>query len=432
MSRTRSKPSTNGVHHRTMKAEVVSPELQALAALLAEKSPSKAAVANWMKQHLSKDGVLLADPWRTPDAAMLLGLFPGGWDALTQSGPRRRLDGVSQTAARQALGSGFLHEDAGQFATARRQLLQSFASNMGTEFAPLGRRLLGAPTNEMPPKSKIPGYVDEESQSAVLRRDWAPNSAALAIDYRKFDCRLSLHLAGERIASGSYATNVTQNGRPLQATAKWETICQNADEDCEYLELCVPLTNGVFLDRHLFVGRKAPIIWMVDVIRGKETADWRWHVRWDGVSANGLRGEPNHRGQRVLGPKTQLALLPVSSPTDPFAPGGMRVALKDGAFELSQEQRGARIVGAIAWVWSEKGPLNVEPWRQLTITQDRRTAPTEEAFAFRVSAGGKQCVFFRQLEQSRRYAFIGCQTFDETIIGEFDKNGDVVPWMRIE
>jgi len=71
-------------------------------------------------------------------------------------------------------------------------------------------------------------------------------------------------------------------------------------------------------------------------------------------------------------------------------------------------------------------------WRRLTITQDRRLTPTEEAFAFRVSSGGRQCVFFRSLEHERRHAFLGCQTFDETIIGEFDKEGDVVPWMRIE
>jgi hypothetical protein len=432
MTRTRSKPSTNGVHHRTTKTEVVSPELRILAALLAERLPSKTAVGSWMKRHLSKDGVLLADPWRTPDVAMLLGYFPGGWNTLAGFAPRRRLEGVSRIAAKQAVGSGFLHDDTGHFASIRRQLLQSFSANLIAEFEPLGRRLLGAPSNETPPKSKNPGYVDEESRSAVLRRDWTPKSAMLALDYRTFNCRLGLHLSGERIASGSYSTTITQNGRRLETTADWETICKSADEDCEYLELCIPMTSGVFLDRHLFVGRKAPIIWMVDVIRGKETSDWSWKVRWNGVSVDRLRGEANHRGQRLLGPNTQTALLPVSSPTDPFASGGMRVALKDGALELAQEERCRRMVAATAWVWSEKGPLNIQPWRKLTITQDRRLTPTEEAFAFRVASGGKQCVFFRSLEHPRRYAFIGCQTFDETIVGEFDKEGDVVPWMRIE
>jgi hypothetical protein len=435
MKRSRSKVSANGVngvHRQTMERSPLSPELRLLESLLAEPVPSKAAVARWMQKHLSKDGVLLADPWRTPDAVVLLGSFPGGWDALAAAAPRRRLEGVSKIAAKQSVGPGFLHDDLSASAEARSRLLQSFESKASAEFRPLGRRLLGAPSNEPVPKKSTPGYVDEESQSAVLRRDWTPNAATVAVDFRRYECRLGLHLAGERIAAGPFTTTIQCNGRILEPAGPWEMVCQSADEDCEYLELCIPLKGGVFLDRHLFVGRPAPIIWMVDAIRGKEPAEWRWHVRWQGAAATGLRGEATHRGQRLVGLKAQTALLPVSSPTDPFALGGMRVSVKDGAFEFSQEQRGRRIVAATAWVWSDQGPLTVNPWRRLTITQDRNPTPTEEAFAFRVASGGKNCVFFRSLEHPRRHAFLGCQTFDETIIGEFDRDGDVVPWMRIE
>jgi len=173
-------------------------------------------------------------------------------------------------------------------------------------------------------------------------------------------------------------------------------------------------------------------VWMIDVIRGDERADWRWSVRWHGAKISGLRGEAAHRGQRLLGMETQAALLPVSSPPDPFSIGGMKVALGDGALEFSQQETAKRLVAAVAWVWSPSGTLSLPPWRRLTITQDGRLTPPEECFAFRVQAGSRQCVFFRALEHPRRHAFLGCQTFDETIIGEFDKKGDVKPWMRIE
>jgi hypothetical protein len=434
MKRSRSEVSTNGlngVHQAATESPSHSPELRLLETLLAGPTPSKTAVAKWMQRHLSKAGVLLADPWRTPDAARLLGSFPGGWDALADGGPRRKLVGVSKIAARQAIGIGFLDEQTNHAAETRQRLLQSFDSRAGEEFRPLGRRLLGVSAESIP-KSKVPGYVDEESQSATLRRDWTPSGAALAIDYRQFDCRVGLHLAGERIAAGPFATTATKNGRVLEPTGPWETVCPSADDDGEYLELAIPLTGGSFLDRHLFVARAAPIMWMVDVIRGDEPADWRWHSRWSGVAANGLRGDPTHRGQRLLGVKAPAALLPVSAPPDPFAVGGTQVSLKDGVFEFTQQERAKRLVAALAWVWSEQGPLTVNPWRRLTVTQDRRLTPTEEAIAFRVPVGGRNCVFFRALEHPRRFAFLGCQTFDETIIGELNKKGDVVPWMRIE
>jgi len=431
MKRSRSNPvanGVNGVHHRT--AAFSLPELEQLAALIAEPAPSKTTVIRWMQRHLSKNGVLLADPWRTPEAALLLSSFPGGWDALADAAPRR-VAGVAKIAARQAVGNGFL-EGAAPDDAARLRLLKSFDTSAGVEFRPLGRRLLGAPADDPVPAAKVPGYVDEESRSAVLRRGWLPDAASLAIDYRQFDCRLALHLAGERIVSGPFVTTVAKNGKVLEPVGNWETICPSADNDGEYLELSIRLADSIFLDRHLFIARAAPIVWIVDVIRGDEPAQWRWQSRWRGAAATGLRGEATHRGQRLLGVKTPTALLPVSAPPDPFALGGLRMSLKTGAFEFVQEDKARRAVIALAFVWSEQGPLAINPWRKLTITQDGRLTPTEEAFAFRVPSAGRQCVFYRSLEHERRHAFLGCQTFDETIIGEFDKDGDVFPWMRIE
>src|SRR5215211_3708327 len=141
MKRSRAKVSANGVngvHRQTMERSPLGPELRLLESLLAEPSPSKTAVVRWMQQHLSKEGVLLADPWRTPDAASLLGSFPGGWDALAAAAPRRRLEGVSKIAAKQAVGPGFLHDDLSASTEARFRLLQSFDSKAAAEFRPLG------------------------------------------------------------------------------------------------------------------------------------------------------------------------------------------------------------------------------------------------------------------------------------------------------
>jgi hypothetical protein len=388
MKQSRSNAAVNGVASHSMNGHASLPELDALQSILGESAPSRIAVARWLQRHVSKEGLLLVDPWRTPDAARLL----IGFDHAGDFSLAKKLERVSTAAAKLSAGK-----------------LQPSSA-----------------------KIKIAGFVDPQSRSAVLRRSWSADSALLAVDFRKPECRIGLHLGGETIIDGAFATVVSKNGRDLEMIRPWEVVCESADADMEYLELATPIEREVYLDRHLFIARKAPIVWMVDVVRGDERADWRWSVRWHGVKISGLRGEAAHRGQRLLGLETQAALLPVSSPPDPFSLGGMKVALADGALELSQQETVKRLVAAIAWVWSPSGTLTLPPWRRLTITQDGRLTPPEEAFAFRVQAGSRQCVFYRALEHPRRHAFLGCQTFDETIIGEFDKKGDVKPWMRIE
>ena len=364
-----------------------SPELSILEALLSDPAPARMSINRWMQRHLSKKGLLIADPWRTPDAAALLaGVLMNGDAAFA-----RRFERLALAAAK-----------------------------------------LSAVKIAAPVKGKSFGFVDSQSQSAVLRRGTAPDSAMLAVDFRNSDCRIALRIGGETVADGVYATSLGKNGQEVVLRSPWEIVCESADSDMEYLELATPLDANAFLDRHLFIARKAPIVWMIDVLRGDERAEWRWKVRWDGARPNGLRGEATHRGQRLLGLQAPAALLPVSSPPDPFSKGGMRVAMAEGAFEFSQAETAKRLVAATAWVWSESGVLSLPPWRRLTVTQDGRMTPPEEAFAFRVQAGARQCVFFRALEHPRRHAFLGCQTFDETIIGELDRKGDVKPWMRIE
>jgi hypothetical protein len=388
MKRSRPKASTNGTTaHAVNGHSAVTPELRLLESLLTDSNPSHALIQRWMQRNLSRRGVLLADPLQTPAAAAALQGIHANGDVTFA----KRLHLLSESAARIA------------------------------------------PTKvAVPQKAKSFGMVDPQAKCVVLRRSPIPNATMLAVDFRKPECRIALRVAGETVADGAFTTTIDKNGREVPLSAPWEIVCDSADSDMEYLELATSIAKDVYLDRHLLVARKAPILWMVDVLRGDERADWRWSVRWGGFKPTGLRGEAAHRGQRLLGQSIPTALLPVSSPSDPFSKGGMKVAFRDGALELSQEESGKRLVAAAAFVWSETGVLSLPPWRRLTVTNDGRVVPAEEAFAFRVQADSKQCIFFRALERPRRHAFLGCQTFDETIIGELDKKGDVRPWLRIE
>ena len=70
---------------------------------------------------------------------------------------------------------------------------------------------------------------------------------------------------------------------------------------------------------------------------------------------------------------------------------------------------------------------------RLTVTHDRRMVKPDEAQAFRIGVGGRQCVAFRSLKPEFRTAFLGHQTFDECLIGWLNPAArEVEAWLRIE
>jgi hypothetical protein len=95
----------------------------------------------------------------------------------------------------------------------------------------------------------------------------------------------------------------------------------------------------------------------------------------------------------------------------------------------ASEGDGTGLTMPVAWQWPTTGSA---AWRRLTVTNDGEVVSPSEAFAARTAIDGRNFVYFRSLIRERRLAFIGCQTFDECIIGEFTKKGDVDAWLRIE
>jgi len=72
-------------------------------------------------------------------------------------------------------------------------------------------------------------------------------------------------------------------------------------------------------------------------------------------------------------------------------------------------------------------------WRKLTVTEDGRILPGDAAAGFRVKVGEQHLLAYRKLQKTEQpHSVLGYQTFDETVLGQFDKDGDVTPLLLVE
>jgi hypothetical protein len=296
--------------------------------------------------------------------------------------------------------------------------------------------VIGDASGARPSEQKEIGFQSETAGFAALRREWAPDAPLCTLDFRRPDCLIDFRLGGQTVLACPWDVRVLRNGKAQSLREGWTSVCWHADEDCEYLELAMPLARGAALERQLLLSRKLPVLLLADSIRSPEAASWRLEWRWtlSGGAARGLEGGLATRAQKVLGPNTASALLPLFLPADPLAPASGKLTMEGSDCVLAvSEGNGKGLAMPIAWQWTTNGAsLASAPWRRLTVTNDGALVGPSEAFAARAAIDGRNFVYFRSTVRERRQAFLGCQTFDECIIGEFTRKGDVKVWLRIE
>ena len=87
----------------------------------------------------------------------------------------------------------------------------------------------------------------------------------------------------------------------------------------------------------------------------------------------------------------------------------------------------------VIFSWDQRFDQSSADWKSLTVTEDRRTLDRSESSAYRLRLGKLHLLLTRRLNDSEEnQAVLGHHHDYETVIGEFDKDGDVQPWLLVE
>lgn len=393
---------------------------------------AKEAWRGWMDRHLSPDGFLLADPWRTDAVLPALARCWLASESRTVD-DEAALGQVIDAVCRMARADGRYWGSPAHppLSKGYRKFLASFADEVRSHETRALLKLAAGGTRASGDLPE-PGFQSDEAGIALLRAGWRTSDAALALDFRGPTIRVEWWVLGTRLIVGAWNTRASAEGRAIELPGTWDAICWFAGSDGQYLELRRLIGGGLLLERQFFLPRRLPMLWISDTLRSPrpEPLELAWDLEIP--LARSIRNEGNSRAKSLEGPPAAIRVLPVGGPADPMAPSPMSLDLKDGHLAVTTRADGTRLFMPLVFCWDRAALAPQADWRQLHITNDRRDVPPSEAVAYRVPIAGKQFVFYRALGPARRAAFLGHQTFHECVIGVLNAKGDLDQWTVIE
>jgi hypothetical protein len=285
----------------------------------------------------------------------------------------------------------------------------------------------------------LPGSaLAEDNAVAVLRSGWGAGELLLAVDFAAPDLPVELHCGRAAVLSGSWLPDVRCGGRRLDPAGDWECVCWFTDEDGDYLELEMPLSGGVRIQRQFYLARRDRFLYVADALLNSQPTTWEYVARLPLASGVTGQGETETREARlqhsrsVAGPRTAARVFPL-------ALGEWRVDRAGGDLECIEHQLQLRLRGPgralYVPLWFDldarrsNRPLT---WRRLTVAERLQIVPSDVAVGYRVQVGRQQWVAYRSLAHRCDRTVLGAHVVSEFLLGRFMPCGEVEPLVEVE
>lgn len=282
------------------------------------------------------------------------------------------------------------------------------------------------------------GYNSEWAEFGLLRVNWQRKAAALAVRYDSDHIQAELD-AGQRILlAGNWETEVTVDGHALRPTSTWACVCWESDEEVDYLELELSLGDKVRLQRQLLLARRDGFLLVADALLSLKPAQMELVSRFP--LAEGMQYQPAVETREgflcdAKGKRRGL-VLPLALPEWRQSPATGSLELQtaadasDGAtgqLELRLQGNGRSLFSPL-FIDLQGSRLRHEEftWRQLTVAQERRILPADEAAGFRVQIGEEQWLVYRSLSTRGSRTVLGLNTTYEYVVGRVDTDECVI------
>lgn len=288
-----------------------------------------------------------------------------------------------------------------------------------------------------------PSFHSEWSEFAILQPDWSRTADRLIVDFSQSTIRVELQANSHVVFSTPWNADIQVDGVRLEAIAPqsgWESVCWFSDEDSDFLELELEMTQGWSLQRQFLLGRKDNFLMICDHLvptrRPAKSAKIDYQLAI--TLASEILGESpvetregflSHRNDSEA--KFALAVplaLPEWSDDDRFGD----FSIRDNALELHQVSQGRGLSAPLFFDMSMQRVSAPRTWRQLTVAETRRIIGRDEAVGFRIRVGADQWLMYRSLDEPRNRTLIGHNLNSEFLFARLTHDGEPQPLVEIE
>lgn len=273
--------------------------------------------------------------------------------------------------------------------------------------------------------------LSEWASSGVYQSQWRRRSPKLAIDYSNQQCRIEVG-RDLPLLGGQTMPEIRLGGQLLEPVSDFEAVCDEQNDDLDFLELEIELSRGVQLQRQFILSRNDDFLIVADAVLATEVGGLDYRCKWP--LAPGVSGmqETETRELYLTAGKIQSLVLPLALPEWRVARHNGQLDFDDDGLELRQNSSGRALYAPLVFDLSPKRSKRPRTWRPLTVAEQLKIVPSDVASAFRIQLDKQQWILYRSLAEQGNRTFMGENFNGELFLGSFDTNGQVKPLLQIE
>ena len=335
--------------------------------------------------------------------------------------------------------------------TAAAERLELGLVESTTEYLRVVQRALAGkpPRRSRSAVGTMPSNQSDWAKFALLRSGWGADADSVAIAHHQSLPQLDVTALGHALIHGDWKLKIKLGDTEVELAEEWSCVCWQSDPDADYIELQMAGPGKMRVERIVMLSREERFLIVADAISGVPNAEvtsgtngskrgsvkQRIHYESRLSLCDGLVGSADGttREARITGKRLKARVFPLGIPHDRVNSTPNSLTVEDNELVLRQVAEGEGLFTPLVFVWHPDRTRVDATWRQLTVTEEGKIVGNDIAVGYRLKLGAYQLFISRALKRTgSSRACLGHHTFNETIIGKFDSNGDVEPILMVE
>ncbi len=279
------------------------------------------------------------------------------------------------------------------------------------------------------------------------------NDIAISVHYDAAESaavQLKLDLDGEPVLQGQWDVTVRYQGKTLRCDGPWTETCTYHENGCDYLEIDIPLTKDYRLQRFFLLDQDDRLLILGDtVLRDggpakrprKETIGLQYESSLSYSGKLWTESMPDSTCLAFCPEKPARAtplfrVLPLALPDEPRqCHAGMvqgELTTESSSLILRQQSSGRSMFAPLFFDLNpgrwKKRPL----WRQLTVGENLRRVPDDQAVGYRVQLGAEQYLLYHSMTPMANRTLLGHNLIDDLCFARFSPENGVEPLVEVQ
>ena len=279
----------------------------------------------------------------------------------------------------------------------------------------------------------LPSYHSEQTREVLLQSAPGKRADRITVAYHSPDVEFDLSARGRTLLAGTFESELVIDGVPRVCRGDWRSVCWYADDDADYLELRLCLSESVWIDRQIVLSRREHFALLADAVvaGGAKRIDYRISLPLaEGVVA---AVDPQTREGRLATTGRVARVFPLALPQDRVLSAAGNLLQHDNCLEVTDAGTGWGLYLPVFLDWHAHRRTAPADWRSLTVTELGKVVSPDRAAGHRLRLGRRQWLIHKSLDMPEEVrAVLGLHTRYESVVGAFDSTGTVDPIVMVE